>query len=210
MEGFTKTHRENAAVEIQVYLYRSEYLIVNFDLLKVKIASSIVCFFLLMFQSTGYYLYFRIQQQHIRHEIKQQIKAGVPEDEIVLLKLSRTIQDNWDEFQWIHDHEFRYQGKMYDIVRQEDHGETTWFYCIRDEKETLLFARLDEQVKNEMQNMPGNDRQRERLMQWYNTLFFSETNTLTCLDPWYMDCSTPFYFHYTEWESPPDTPPPVI
>jgi len=163
-----------------------------------------------MFQSTGYYMSFKIQQQRIRHEIKQQIKAGVPQEEIVLLILSRAVQDDRDEFQRIHDHEFRYQGKMYDIVRQEDHGEATWFYCISDEKETLLFARLDEQVKNEMKNMPGNDRQRERLMQWHNTLFFPETNTLACIDPRCAEQSTPFYFYYTNWDSPPDTPPPVI
>ncbi len=176
----------------------------------MRIAGTFVFLLLLMFQSTGYYLYFKIQQQHIRFEIKQKIKAGVPQDEIVLLKLSRTIQDNRDEFQRIHEHEFRYQGKMYDIVRQEDQGEATWFYCISDEKETLLFARLDEQVKNEMRNIPGKDRQRERLMQWHNTLYFSGTSPLACIDPWFTDGSTPFYFQYSNWESPPDTPPPVI
>ncbi len=176
----------------------------------MKIATSIVCFFLLMFQSTGYYLYFRIQQQHIRHEIRQQIKAGIPEDELVLLKIPRSVQENRDEFQRIHDHEFRYQGKMYDIIRQENHGEATWFLCISDEKETLLFARLDEQVKKEMKTLPGNDKQRERLLQWHHTLFLTETGISVLLDAYDTGQPESLISWYKDWEHPPDTPPPVI
>lgn len=176
----------------------------------VKIAGSILFLLLLMFQSTGYFLFFRVQQYQIRYEIKQQIQAGVPEAELVLLKISRCIQENRNEFQRIHDHEFRYQGKMYDVVRQEQHGETLWFFCLCDEKETLLFARLDEQVKKEMKNLPGNEKQRERLLQWHNTLFFAENKTLSLIGPYCTDRSTLYYFHLTNWEQPPDTPPPVI
>ena len=176
----------------------------------MKITGSILFLLLLLFQSTGYYLYFKIQQHQVRHEIKQQIKTGVPEAELVLLKISRSIKENRNEFQWIHNHEFSYLGKMYDIVRQENHGETTWFYCICDEKETLLFTRLDEQVKKEMKNLPGSEKQRERLLQWHNTLFFAENKTLNLISPYCTDRSTLYFFHITNWKQPPDTPPPVI
>jgi hypothetical protein len=176
----------------------------------VKIAGSILFLLLLIFQSTGYYMYMKIQQQHIRYEIKQQIKAGVPEGELVLLKICRSTQENRDEFQYIHSHEFRYLGKMYDIIRQESHGETTLFYCICDEKETLLFARLDEQVKNEMKNLPGSGKQRERLLQWHSTLFFAEDNITGIITPSFNDRSTPYSFHLKDWKQPPETPPPLI
>ncbi len=176
----------------------------------MKIASSILFLLLLLFQSTGYFLFFKIQQHQIRHEIKHQMKAGVPETELVLLKIPLSTQENRNEFQRIHSKEFRYQGKMFDVVRQENQDGTTWFYCICDEKETLLFSHLDEQVKNKMKNLPGNEKQRERLLQWHNTLYFAENKTLILVDPYCIDRSTPYYFHFKNWEQPPDTPPPVI
>lgn len=176
----------------------------------MKITGIIVFIFLLIFQSTGYYLFLKIQQKHIRYEIKQQIKAGVPVEELVLLKISRSTQENRREFQYIHSREFRYFGKMYDIIRQESHGETTWFYCINDEKETLLFARLDEQVKNEMKNLPGSGKEREQLLQWHNTLFFAEDNITGIINPSFNDRSTPYSFHLKDWKQPPETPPPLI
>ena len=176
----------------------------------MKIAGSILFLLLLIFQSTGYYLYFKVQQHQVRYEIKQQIKAGVPESELVLLKIPLSTQENRNEFRSIHSREFRYLGKMYDIIRQEQHGGTTWFYCLCDEKETRLFTRLDEQVKKEMKNLPGNEKQRERLLQWQNSLFFAENNALSRTDPYCTDLSTPYFFHSKDWKQPPDTPPPII
>jgi hypothetical protein len=50
-------------------------------------------------------------------------------------------------FQRIDERKCRYDGVLYDVVRQEIHGDTTWYYRLRDEDETRLFANLDELAK---------------------------------------------------------------
>lgn len=176
----------------------------------MKTIASILFLFILLFQSAGYIIVFKVQQNLIRHEIKQQIKSGVPESEQVLLVISHAIQQNREVFQRIHSREFRYYGKMYDVIKQEDKNGTTWFFCISDEQETSLFARLDEQVKKEMQT-PASEKQREKLQQWGNPLFFTENakNTLAT-DPSCQIHSTLYSFSVKMWESPPETQPPQV
>ena len=83
----------------------------------------ILLLILLFLQTTGYMLLFKTQQSLIRQEIKHRIKAGVPEAELVLIDLpSKQYGKSNANIQWIHSHEFRYQGRMYDIVRKESFG----------------------------------------------------------------------------------------
>jgi hypothetical protein len=135
---------------------------------------SILLLLLVLLQSAGYQLIFKIQQHEIRQEIKQQIKAGVPEAELVLLKIPRKLEEKINPvFQRIHEREFRYCGSMYDIVRQETRGDTTWYYCVSDEKETLLFANLDEMARKEMNQNPQRREQNEKLQRLLDSWFFS-------------------------------------
>ena len=54
--------------------------------------------------------------------------------------------------QWVDDHEFRRDGKLYDVVRTRISGDTTYFTCINDTQEEKLFADLDNHVQREMGN----------------------------------------------------------
>lgn len=176
----------------------------------MKKAAPILLLLILLFQSAGYLIVFKVQQTLIRHEIKQQIKAGIPESEQVLLIISHATQQNREVFQRIHSREFRYHGKMYDVIKREEKNGTTWFYCIGDEQETRLFARLDEQVRKEMQT-PASEKQREKLQQWVNPLFFNENpkNSLTT-DPSCLMHTPHYSFSVKMWQSPPETQPPRV
>jgi hypothetical protein len=44
--------------------------------------------------------------------------------------------------------EFRYKGKMYDIVKEVKTNESVIFYCINDKKEEQLLSQFSEQIKN--------------------------------------------------------------
>lgn len=103
------------------------------------------------FTISGPMLVFKAQQQQVRHEIKQKIKAGVPDSDLHLIKIPHELEKTRNSiFKKIHSKEFRYQGKMYDIVRFEQYTDETWYYCIADEEEEELFAQLDELVTKEM------------------------------------------------------------
>jgi hypothetical protein len=169
-------------------------------------AFSLFLLFLMLFQTAGTLFVFRIQQHKIRREIKQQIKAGVPEAELVLFK-SHEGKPN-PAFQRVEKHEFRYAGKMFDIVRQESHGDTTWYYCLADEKETQLFANLDELVK---QDMSGNSQHRkhvDELLHLLGVLYFTHSHEEYFICSNSQKTATFFFFSLKTWDFPPTTPPP--
>ncbi len=98
-------------------------------------------FFLVVFYLPVSSLYFslKVQQRYIQQESQVQIEAGVNKAQLVLLKITRALKDNLGTaFKHMHVREFRYKGRMYDDVRLEVRGDTTWYWCVWDEEETKL------------------------------------------------------------------------
>ena len=179
----------------------------------MRILLAISLLLLLLFQTASYLLVFKIQQYQIRKEIKQQIKAGVPEDELVLLKIPLSLESSAhnDQFQRIHDREFRYQGEMYDIVRQEQHGDTTWYYCLWDEKESELFAQLDEQVAQQMNQNPAQKKQHEQLDRLLHALYLTDSKYYLFSKFINNNHNKSYYtFVLKNWSESPPTPPPIL
>lgn len=90
-------------------------------------------------------LFFALRQQ-VRKEVKTQLKEGVPDDQLTRFAFSRTSPP--PGVQWIHEGEFRFYGQLYDIVRAEQRGDTTLYYCINDHAEQQLFANLDAAIRD--------------------------------------------------------------
>ncbi len=160
----------------------------------------------MLFQAAGHFFVFKILQHEIRQEIKQQIKAGVPEAELILLKILEGTPH--PAFQRVEEHEFRYDGKMYDIVRQESHGDTVWYYCLADEKETQLFADLDELVKRDMSQNPERQQRVERLLNLFGLFFFSRREEVSLVDAVEEMALNNYCFGLKIWIDTPPTPPP--
>ena len=104
---------------------------------------------LLVYNSAGHAIVFTALRYTVRQEIKALLKQGVPEGELHVLIIPKSVEfDPNSSFQRIHEGEFRYEGKMYDIVRRELRGDTTVYYCVNDVQEEKLFADLDEQIRS--------------------------------------------------------------
>jgi len=170
---------------------------------------SLVCFLLL--QSAGSLVIFKLQQFYVRHEIKQKLKTGVPEDELVLLQIPKTLEEHPNEsFQRIHSREFRYKGHMYDIVRSEVRGDTTWYYCIADVKETELFANLDEMIERDMNHNPERKKETQNLQRLINTLFLVDSRQPSWTLPEAAFELLPYQFQLNTWNPIPSSPPPEV
>ncbi|HSH64278.1 MAG TPA: hypothetical protein VLB84_00420 [Bacteroidia bacterium] len=114
----------------------------------MKKASAILLLFVFTFNLVDFLLVFKVQQYQVRKQIKQLIKQGVPDDELVQISIT---SENHMQLDWKHEKEFRYKGTMYDIVKTEIIDDTTTIYhCVTDKQETALFANLDEQVRKNM------------------------------------------------------------
>jgi hypothetical protein len=112
----------------------------------LKKVSAIALLAILVFNLVGVFFVFKIQQYHARKEMKQLIKQGLPESSLIAISFSY----NETNFEWKDEHEFRYKGIMYDIVKQTSDGSTITYFCVNDEQESALFAHLDEELqKNE-------------------------------------------------------------
>jgi hypothetical protein len=95
----------------------------------------------------GYFVVFKVEQFALRREMKERIKSSVPDTELQHFAFSK---HNASRLDWERKaKEFRLNGKMYDVVRTEVKGDTVHFFCVRDDKETKLFAGLDQLLKTQ-------------------------------------------------------------
>ncbi|MDP4662240.1 MAG: hypothetical protein NWS74_01130 [Salibacteraceae bacterium] len=104
---------------------------------------------LLLLQSQGPWLIFKVQQFALRSEIKHQIKAGIPHHDLVRIAIANAWEtEKNDRIEWEHSKEFRFDGEWYDVVKSEAKLDSTVYFCIHDAKESHLFARLDAMTLN--------------------------------------------------------------
>ncbi len=130
---------------------------------------------LLLIQMQGTWLVFKLQQTAIRHEVKQQIKAGVPASDLVVLRIAKVWEETHNaRFEREHSKEFRFDGEMYDIISSQDEGDTTVYVCIHDVKESGLFANLDCMIETEA-NTPINKKSRQSLEQLIAAKYVQES-----------------------------------
>ncbi len=141
----------------------------------IKLAASILLSSLLLFQSAGWYLCHYWQVQEVRHEMKQRLKQGVPEELQVVLKIPFSMEEGHPDFQRIHKGEFRYKGEMYDILKSARHGSETWYTCIHDVKESGLFKNLDRMVSLELKNNPEKRKHRSLMQALFSKQFVGES-----------------------------------
>lgn len=106
---------------------------------------------LYLYNIVGYLVIFSYLQYRVRCEVKQMLKASFPVHDLTTFAFQNEgLANDRYPLQWVDDHEFRYSGKMYDIVRSHISGDSTYFTCINDTQEEQLFEHLDNQVQRNM------------------------------------------------------------
>lgn len=120
---------------------------------------------------------FSLRRYQIRREVKYQIKKGVPAEAQTRLYLSFT-QMTGQDFVWVNDHEFRYQGQMFDVLSQKPTATGIEFFCLKDEDETILFRTLDDQVAGLLQQDAGTREQSARTITFYQQWVFIPAQSL--------------------------------
>lgn len=120
--------------------------------------------------TVGEYLVFKSVQFSIRRQIKAQIKASIPEEKLVCIAIATAQPPK--AFRFVEKEEFRYYGKMYDVVKKEERGDSTYYFCIFDEQETALFATLQEDTRREWRDNPKPQRQQQALLKLIPKFYF--------------------------------------
>lgn len=110
-----------------------------------------VFLFLYFHNLVGYLAVYAVMKYRIQGEVKEMIKASVPISELTSFSfLTSDLDREKTAIQWMADDEFRYEGRMYDIVAVQVNGDSTYFKCINDIQEERLFADLGDHVRRQM------------------------------------------------------------
>jgi hypothetical protein len=110
---------------------------------------SVFVLIVMLFNISGYFFTFYLIQQEYKKQFRKYICQHVsPENSELIIISDAEIQRPGSAFKSMEENEFRYQGKMYDIIKSEKRGNNNIFYCVNDKNEEQLLARFEDYLKH--------------------------------------------------------------
>lgn len=178
--------------------------------IRIKEIISICMLFLLVSHGMVHFVIFKIFQAKYRSEIIEMIIYDITETDLVILKFEIN-QFNALQYKinWIEDDEFRFENKMYDLIKKEIKSDSVNLYCIYDENETELYSILKKYSQKLIANDPDTEEDLNglnlSLSQFYSKPIEADYKRHISADEKYF---APFYPSPLEGEYFSFTPPP--
>lgn len=97
----------------------------------------------LLFNIFGFYTVYLISRRIVKAEMKQYIRELASDAELEIISPDPDAMRNPEVFKWIEQGEFRYKGKMYDVVRTEVNNGRVYYYCVNDTREEAVMHRFE-------------------------------------------------------------------
>ncbi len=154
----------------------------------------------------GSYILLQYQKRQVKKEIKERIISGIDKNDLVFLKLSK--KESESELLWEHSGEFEYNGEMYDIVHAEETGDTFFYWCWWDHKETKLNKQLDNLVTQAMGDNIGIQANAKCIATFLFSLFTLKTDAWDAFTESRYAPRTPANSFYSSIKISPPIPPP--
>jgi hypothetical protein len=107
---------------------------------------AILLFACLCFALLGYHLVFNFQLAAVKSEMKAFLRCQKDSKDVVQMSMGN---EEAKQLYWENENEFRYDGKMYDVIEKKIKGNQIVIRCIPDQKETIV---LNEYQKNNNRN----------------------------------------------------------
>lgn len=156
----------------------------------------------------GTYLWLKHELKLTKREVKRQLIQGLDDSELVSLKFSKSEKDKI--LKWKHSKEFEYGGEMYDVISFEEKGDSVFYKCWWDNKETKLNKQLANLLNSAMGNNPKNKENEKRLVNFYKSLFhqnIAKPDELNNIVDSKLYCSLKVSFYNINSPAPPVPPP---
>ena len=162
----------------------------------------------MLWQIVGFFSYFEISQFKIRKEIKKVIKHSVPSNQLKVLCFSKLEQQ---KIVWINSHEFRYNGRLYDVIHKKSLSGGVIFRCLDDRQETKLFEKLNQTTSFNLVNRSDKN-PLNHWMRFSQTLFLLENTDNTAFASFRAEEEHIFNYQHlhTDWCKLPQAPPPRV
>ena len=149
---------------------------------------------------------FEVIQMNHKTVIKKQLNNDIPQDQKVIFKFGKSeYQVASSGIDWKDKDEFRFDGRMYDIISTEETEDSVYIHCILDSNESDLYSILDKLIEDDSENSDH-----ENGLNNYFSHFYSYTENQNSFKSFYSDNQ---YFVFTSAgllysEIPVATPPP--
>ena len=115
---------------------------------KMKKCISLFVAILLFINSGGFIILFYQLQQHVKKEILSSIREGEYNvNEVARFVLSKKdLNKNVNGYVWENAHEFKYRGRLYDIINISYKNDTAYLNCVNDITEEKLVKSFNDEV----------------------------------------------------------------
>ncbi|HRI46724.1 MAG TPA: hypothetical protein PK559_06455 [Ignavibacteriaceae bacterium] len=129
---------------------------------------------LILFHSEFHFILFKSLEVKYKREIKTLIKSGIPEDKLIEFVFHKSIVDKEiKNFKWVKNYEFRYEGEMYDIIRTKVIGDSIYYSCFHDLKESALFSNLHKHLLDFISTNKANKKEILNIIHDYSKYYVS-------------------------------------
>lgn len=107
-------------------------------------ALAILLIITLSFEIAASAAFLKLRQNQIRAEMKSRLEKFESESDLVAITIADSLERRPNAvFRRFRADEFKYRGKMFDVVREKKVQGATIYYCVEDEKETKLLANFE-------------------------------------------------------------------
>ena len=117
-------------------------------------------------------MWIKHQQKKIKRELKHAIISHTDKSAFVLLEFSK--EETETKLNWKHSREFAYNNQMYDIVETINKGDSVFYYCWWDHKETKLNKQLSKLLSYVLGHDSKNQDNKKRVSQFFKTFFVNQ------------------------------------
>lgn len=152
------------------------------------------------------YCWLQYKKAIVKKAVKANLLSGEKEKELVWLKFSK--EEVHTKLRWEHDHEFEYQGQMYDLVEVHQQTDSVSYLCWWDHAESGLNQKLESLISHFMGKDPENSSQQERLFEFYKSLFCLKATSGQIIKVLPVKAVDFYAFYYLPPTLAPQVPPP--
>lgn len=155
------------------------------------------------------YVILKSHKKQVRREVKWKMIAGIDKGELVLLKF--TEKETQTNLRWKHSKEFEHNGQMYDVVERLTQGDSIFYWCWWDHKETKLNQQLNKLLVIVLGDNQQKKHHQEHLITFYKSLYCThfpfQTHFIALREN---ESIKPCELNYYSNLFPPPVPPPQI
>ncbi len=145
----------------------------------------------------------------VRREVKMHLAQHLRKDELVPMKFRKNSAAH-NQLNWKRADEFELDGKMYDIVSMEERGDSVFYHCWPDIKETNLNNDFKNMLADALGTNPFRKEHRSRLVQFIKKNYHPPGGYVAgTVAAAHFPPSFAYAENYTSLNESPPVPPPI-